>query len=267
MLVGFVPGRTGAARRALLADEGIALRGVDVGGELRSTAVVLERSGRVTVFNEPGPALAPEDWVRYEGVGRGRAGRRGRGAARARVQRVAAAGRAGRRLRAAGRGRARARRRGRRRRGRRAARGGRGRRCRRGDARTWPRPRACSTVAPTRPSTPGTSPRCASGRSPPPGRSSSAARRGRWSRRPRRARRSPTAGWRAGSPRPSCPRCATRSGPAMRWWAGCRWRWGRARTFAAAVALGMACGAASVETDVAGVVVPARVAALLSAGA
>jgi hypothetical protein len=29
----------------------------------------------------------------------------------------------------------------------------------------------------------------------------------------------------------------------------------------------MACGAASVETDVAGVVVPARVAALLSAGA
>jgi 1-phosphofructokinase family hexose kinase len=68
VLVGFVPGRTGAAGAALLADEGIALRGVDVGGELRSTAVVLERSGRVTVFNEPGPALAPGDWELFEGV-------------------------------------------------------------------------------------------------------------------------------------------------------------------------------------------------------
>ena len=37
----------------------------------------------------------------------------------------------------------------------------------------------------------------------------------------------------------------------------------RGEPFAAAVALGMACGAASVETDVAGVVVPARVAELL----
>ena len=40
----------------------------------------------------------------------------------------------------------------------------------------------------------------------------------------------------------------------------------RGEEFAAAVALGMACGAASVETDVAGVVVPARVAALLASG-
>ena len=66
VLVGFVPGRTGAAGAALLADEGLSLRGVEVGGELRSTAVVLERSGRVTVFNEPGPPLAPGDWERYE---------------------------------------------------------------------------------------------------------------------------------------------------------------------------------------------------------
>jgi 1-phosphofructokinase family hexose kinase len=66
VLVGFVPGRTGAAGAALLADEGIALRGVEVGGELRSTAVVLERSGRVTVFNEPGPSLAPGDWELFE---------------------------------------------------------------------------------------------------------------------------------------------------------------------------------------------------------
>ena len=66
VLVGFVPGRTGAAGAALLADEGLSLRGVEVGGELRSTAVVLERSGRVTVFNEPGPPLAPGDWEHYE---------------------------------------------------------------------------------------------------------------------------------------------------------------------------------------------------------
>jgi 1-phosphofructokinase family hexose kinase len=66
VLVGFVPGRTGAAAAALLADEGVSLRGVEVVGELRSTAVVLERSGRVTVFNEPGPPLAPGDWERYE---------------------------------------------------------------------------------------------------------------------------------------------------------------------------------------------------------
>ena len=66
LLVGFVPGRTGAAGAALLADEGLTVRGVEVGGELRSTAVVLERSGRVTVLNEPGPPLAPGDWERYE---------------------------------------------------------------------------------------------------------------------------------------------------------------------------------------------------------
>jgi 1-phosphofructokinase family hexose kinase len=66
VLVGFVPGRTGEAGAALLADEGIDLRGVPVGGELRSAAVVLERSGRVTVLNEPGPTLGDGDWERYE---------------------------------------------------------------------------------------------------------------------------------------------------------------------------------------------------------
>jgi 1-phosphofructokinase family hexose kinase len=66
VLVGFVPGRTGAAAAALLGDEGVALRGVEVAGEIRSTAVVLEDSGRVTVFNEPGPALGASDWERFE---------------------------------------------------------------------------------------------------------------------------------------------------------------------------------------------------------
>jgi 1-phosphofructokinase family hexose kinase len=65
-LVGFVPGRTGAASAQMLADEGLVLRGVEVSGEIRSTAVILERSGRVTVFNEPGPPLADGDWERYE---------------------------------------------------------------------------------------------------------------------------------------------------------------------------------------------------------
>jgi 1-phosphofructokinase family hexose kinase len=66
ILVGFAPGRTGAAASELIADEGLELRAVPVAGELRSTAVVLERSGRVTVMNEPGPPLAAGDWERYE---------------------------------------------------------------------------------------------------------------------------------------------------------------------------------------------------------
>jgi 1-phosphofructokinase family hexose kinase len=66
LLVGFTPGRTGAAAAGLIADEGLELRTVPVGGELRSTAVVLEHGGRVTVMNEPGPPIAAEDWDRYE---------------------------------------------------------------------------------------------------------------------------------------------------------------------------------------------------------
>jgi 1-phosphofructokinase family hexose kinase len=66
LLVGFTPGRTGAAAAELLADEGIALRAVPAGGELRSTAVVFERSGRTTVMNEPGPPVGAADWRRYE---------------------------------------------------------------------------------------------------------------------------------------------------------------------------------------------------------
>jgi 1-phosphofructokinase family hexose kinase len=66
LLVGFVPGHTGQAAARMLADEGVDLEVVPVGGELRSTAVVLERGGRVTVMNEPGPRLAAGDWGRYE---------------------------------------------------------------------------------------------------------------------------------------------------------------------------------------------------------
>jgi 1-phosphofructokinase family hexose kinase len=65
VLVGLVPGFTGAAVAAMLAHEGVALVGIEVGGEVRSSAIVLERSGRVTVMNEPGPEVRPEDWERY----------------------------------------------------------------------------------------------------------------------------------------------------------------------------------------------------------
>src|SRR3954469_21753421 len=72
VLVGLVPGFTGAAVAAMLAHEGVALAGIEVGGEVRSTAIVLERSGRVTVMNEPGPELRAEDWERYANAVRDR---------------------------------------------------------------------------------------------------------------------------------------------------------------------------------------------------
>lgn len=66
LLVSFVPGHTGRAAAALIAEEGIDLRSVGCRGELRSTAIFIESGGRTTVVNEPGPALAPGDWERYE---------------------------------------------------------------------------------------------------------------------------------------------------------------------------------------------------------
>jgi 1-phosphofructokinase family hexose kinase len=66
LLVGFVPGETGRAGATMIEREGVALRAVECGGELRSTAVVMERDGRTTVFNEPGPAIEPAEWEAYE---------------------------------------------------------------------------------------------------------------------------------------------------------------------------------------------------------
>ncbi|MEA2280585.1 MAG: 1-phosphofructokinase [Solirubrobacteraceae bacterium] len=65
-LVAFVPGHTGRASAALIGEEGVALEAIGVGGEIRSTSVILEPSGRATVLNEPGPELAPGDWERLE---------------------------------------------------------------------------------------------------------------------------------------------------------------------------------------------------------
>jgi 1-phosphofructokinase family hexose kinase len=67
-LAGFVPGRTGEVAAVMLADEGIELLAVPCGGELRSTSIVIEHSGRTTVLNEPGPPLMDADWRSYVGA-------------------------------------------------------------------------------------------------------------------------------------------------------------------------------------------------------
>jgi 1-phosphofructokinase family hexose kinase len=66
LLVGFVPGETGRVGARLIAREGAALRAVPCGGELRSTTVVMERGGRTTVLNEPGPEITLAEWEAYE---------------------------------------------------------------------------------------------------------------------------------------------------------------------------------------------------------
>lgn len=66
LLVATVPGRTGRAVVDLLGEEGLDVVPVPTSGEIRAATIVLERSGRVTVLNEPGPALADADWVAYE---------------------------------------------------------------------------------------------------------------------------------------------------------------------------------------------------------
>jgi 1-phosphofructokinase len=67
-LVCLAPGRTGAAAVELLRDEGLDVVAVAVPGEVRAASIVLERSGRVTVLNEPGPELLPEGWRDYQRV-------------------------------------------------------------------------------------------------------------------------------------------------------------------------------------------------------
>src|SRR4051795_9537379 len=66
LLVSFLPGRTGEAAGALIADEGVKLHAVRCPGELRSTAVIQERDGRTTVLNEPGPPVGEAEWAAYE---------------------------------------------------------------------------------------------------------------------------------------------------------------------------------------------------------
>jgi 1-phosphofructokinase family hexose kinase len=67
-LVGFIPGYTGRAAAAMIAEEAVTLQGVPAPGEIRSTAIVLEPGGRATVLNEPGPTLPDDCWVALEAV-------------------------------------------------------------------------------------------------------------------------------------------------------------------------------------------------------
>jgi 1-phosphofructokinase family hexose kinase len=72
LLVALLPGHTGRAAAALIAEEGVELSGVPSGGELRSTMIVQERGGRTTVMNEPGPQVDERRWADYENAVRGR---------------------------------------------------------------------------------------------------------------------------------------------------------------------------------------------------
>jgi len=65
-LVAVAPGRTGRAVVELLGDEGLDVVPVETEGEVRAASVILEESGRVTVLNEPGPAVTERDWEAYE---------------------------------------------------------------------------------------------------------------------------------------------------------------------------------------------------------
>lgn len=56
-LIGFVAEGNGARLLELLAGESIDMHAVPVAGEVRSATIILERSGRATVLNEPGPQM------------------------------------------------------------------------------------------------------------------------------------------------------------------------------------------------------------------
>jgi 1-phosphofructokinase family hexose kinase len=61
-VVGFVPVRSAGLLTELAADEGADLRAVPVPGVARAASVLVERSGRVTVLNEPGPPSDAAQW-------------------------------------------------------------------------------------------------------------------------------------------------------------------------------------------------------------
>lgn len=64
VLVGFVPSTSAAELATLAASEGAELAGIPVTGVVRASSIFLERSGRITVFNEPGPTVDESDWTR-----------------------------------------------------------------------------------------------------------------------------------------------------------------------------------------------------------
>ncbi|MGH2677524.1 MAG: 1-phosphofructokinase family hexose kinase [Actinomycetota bacterium] len=65
VLVVLASGRTGRAAVELLEEEGLGVVSVPVGGEVRVASIVVERGGRVTVLNEPGPPVTEDEWRSY----------------------------------------------------------------------------------------------------------------------------------------------------------------------------------------------------------
>ena len=64
ILVGFLPAFSASEMAALAAGEGATISGIPVSGTVRAASVMLESSGRVSVFNEPGPTVEEIDWTR-----------------------------------------------------------------------------------------------------------------------------------------------------------------------------------------------------------
>ena len=67
VLVGFLPSASASQLAKLAAREGAELAGVPIAGTVRAASIFLERSGRATVFNEPGPTVDESDWSRLLG--------------------------------------------------------------------------------------------------------------------------------------------------------------------------------------------------------
>ncbi len=75
VLVGCLPVDSATTLDHLAAVEGAELSGVPVAGTVRSATIMLETSGRVSVFNEPGPTVGEPDWQRLlDEIGRRAAG-------------------------------------------------------------------------------------------------------------------------------------------------------------------------------------------------
>jgi tagatose 6-phosphate kinase len=64
VVTGFAGGPTGAAARAELGDSGLNDETVLIGGNSRTTLVVVDNEGEATGFSEPGPDVSSEEWKR-----------------------------------------------------------------------------------------------------------------------------------------------------------------------------------------------------------
>jgi len=67
IVIGFLPAFSAPELAALAAKEGATLDGIPVNGTVRAATVMLETTGRVSVFNEPGPRVEELDWARLLG--------------------------------------------------------------------------------------------------------------------------------------------------------------------------------------------------------